>query len=112
MQIAGVDSRDSLQCQIVWPRDVFNLPVDEYAGYCVMLVVFLQNALELSAIWHFIKLLYLNRYCILLQHSQGLHSEPYHSVTLSRNDGQLRYCCAYLTVTCRWFIRPEPLVAQ
>jgi len=76
---AGVDSRNRLQCLIVWPRDAFNLPVDENAGYCVMLVVFLQDPLELSAIGHFIKLLYLNRYCILLQHSQGLHAGPYHT---------------------------------
>lgn len=76
MQIADVDSRDSLQCPIVWPREVYNLPVDENAGYCVMLVLFLQDALELSAVWHFIKLLYINRYCILLQQSQSLHAEP------------------------------------
>ena len=78
-KIAGVDSRDRLQCLIVWPRDVVNLPVDENAGYCETLVLFLQNALELSTIWHFIKLLYLNRYCILLQHPQSLHAGPCHT---------------------------------
>ena len=64
-----VDSKNRLQCKIVRLSDVFNLPVDENAGYGVMLVLFLQDALELSAIWHLIKLLYLNRYCILLQQS-------------------------------------------
>ena len=78
VQIAGVDSRDRLQCQIVWPRDVFSLPVDERAGYCVTLVLFYQDALELSAIGHFIELLYLNWYCILLQ--QSLHAGLYQTL--------------------------------
>ena len=39
-EITGADSRDWLQCLIEWPRDAFNLPVDEDAGHCVMLVLF------------------------------------------------------------------------
>ncbi len=48
------------------------LPVNEYAGHCIVFVVPLQNPLYLNSIWHLVKLTHNNRDCILLQHPQRL----------------------------------------